>query len=107
MRAELKIAVITRTSARPSHPDGSGSVAFLEAARKIHQLGSELIALRVAPLACLAVDREMVLERTRIVIGRLDAQVALRADQPIRRHVGCSLAHRELGDAMVGKLQKR
>ena len=57
MRAELKIAVITRTSARPSHPDGSGSFAFLDAARKIHQLGSELIALRVAPLACLAVGQ--------------------------------------------------
>src|SRR4051812_20344723 len=82
-----------------------GVVASQHAIREVQQLRRELVALRETPLARLAVQREAVLERSGVFVGRLQHEVAFRADQPVLRYLAGAEAARKGGQALVRKAQ--
>src|SRR6185436_3350070 len=76
---------------------GLGRAVLQDAVGKVEQLGRELVALGEAPLAHLALERQAVAQRARIVVGRLDREVALGAGEPVLGHLGRAEAGGERG----------
>src|SRR5262245_17368052 len=86
---------------------GLGRAVLQHAVGQVKQLGRELVALGEAPLARLAVEREAVLERARVVVRRLDRQVAFGAREAVLRNLGGAERRGEARQALVRKAQHR
>src|SRR5688500_19122465 len=54
-----------------------GRAVLQDAVGEVEEFRRELVALREAPLAHLAIDGQAVLERLRVVVGGLEREIAL------------------------------
>src|SRR5205814_2161304 len=81
--------------------------ALQHAVGEVEKLGRELVAFGEAALAAVAVDRQPVLERRGVVVGRLEQQVALGADDAVLRDLRGAEAADEARQALVREAQQR
>src|SRR5690606_22884300 len=76
-----------------------------DALREVDELRRELVALLEGLVARLALDRDRLLELLGVVVRRIEAHLAARADDSIGRDVARAEAAREGRQALIGEAQ--
>src|SRR5690242_1397779 len=84
-----------------------GLLVLEHAPREVDQLGCELVLLRIPLLRRPAVDRELMAERLRHLVRRVDAEHALRAPDLVPARVRGAEAARERREALDREAEDR
>ena len=87
------------TSCRPSSPEGSGSRFFRMQSEKYSSCGANWSRLPMRLRVVLPSTVRVVCKPFGVFVGRIDMELTLRADDPIRADIGRIEAGHERGDA--------
>ena len=103
VRSDSSMAWITRTSARPSSPSGSGCLSSSTQSEKYFVSPPKWSRSAETLLACLLADGQLVRQPLLPGVSGRHLQIALRADDPVLAHRVRAVAERERPQPLAGE----
>ena len=91
---------MTRTSAKPSHPEGSGAAPVRMHSEKLISSGANWSRLGKVRCSGPAVDRHPLRQAFGVLVRRVHDQLTLGAHHPVGGHVGTVEAAGKAGQAL-------